>query len=296
LTPSELDRIFIQLAKCQSKIILPFIKLIAFTGLRRSEALSTIPHSDGYIFKNKFGDRYHDNSFLKPLKRAASKAGIRKRVDIHSLRHSWASNKIRAGWGIKKVSMILGHSDISLTSDVYTHLLDGDLKVRDDFRFDFDKNKNSANSEILEGSEKKAMAKIVSEFVQTIQTMPMEALLRPELAQSIQAIILQEMQSNAAKQQETTITKELSSHDPYMTRGKKTDREINTLLKNPSITQQEELSSENIGLTQNLMSLKFGAGEGARLPVDSLRKSPPATSRARLASESSAHSDILAPS
>jgi hypothetical protein len=28
--------------------------------------------------------------------------------------------------------MLLGHADISMTSKVYTHLLDGDLKVRDD--------------------------------------------------------------------------------------------------------------------------------------------------------------------
>ena len=41
--------------------------------------------------------------------------------------------------------MLLGHADISITSRIYTHLLDGDLKVQDDFRFGFDKNKNSVD-------------------------------------------------------------------------------------------------------------------------------------------------------
>ena len=46
---------------------------------------------------------------------------------------------------MKKVSLLLGHSDITVTSRIYTHLLDGDLKVRDEFRLD--RNQESANSE-----------------------------------------------------------------------------------------------------------------------------------------------------
>lgn len=76
------------------------------------------------------------SSFREPLKNAAKEAGIKKRIDLHPLRHSYGSNKIRADWGLKKVSMLLGHTDIQITSEVYTDLLDGDLKVRDDFRFD----------------------------------------------------------------------------------------------------------------------------------------------------------------
>ena len=55
---------------------------------------------------------------------------------MHTLRHSYGSNKIRHGWGIKKVSLLLGHADVTTTSKIYTHYLDSDLKVRDDFVFD----------------------------------------------------------------------------------------------------------------------------------------------------------------
>lgn len=66
------------------------------------------------------------------MKAAAVEAGIKKRVDIHTFRHSYGSNKIRMGWGLRKVSQILGHSDIQATASYYSHLLDGDLKIRDE--------------------------------------------------------------------------------------------------------------------------------------------------------------------
>jgi hypothetical protein len=84
-------------------------------------------------------------------------------VDLHTLRHSYGNNKIRQGWGLKKVSLILGHSDISMTANVYTHLLDGDLKVRDDFRFDEERRK-----ELQEDQSAERMASLLSEFVQTL--------------------------------------------------------------------------------------------------------------------------------
>ncbi len=180
LTPEELEKLYEALAHSRSGTVLPLVKFLAHSGLRRSEALSLrwsdIDESSGFIqirtskngsarrvplepgakealemlpkvneivFTKADGSVYHKDSFLKPLKRAAARAKINKRIDIHSLRHSWGSNKIRAGWGIRKVSQMLGHSDIFITSEVYTHLLDGDLCVRDQFHFD--KKMSSAN-------------------------------------------------------------------------------------------------------------------------------------------------------
>lgn len=53
---------------------------------------------------------------------AIKKANI-KRIRIHDLRHSHASNLIAEGVNIVAVSKRLGHSDISMTLKVYTHLL-----------------------------------------------------------------------------------------------------------------------------------------------------------------------------
>lgn len=88
------------------------------------------------MFSSKDGAQFEGKKFLKPLQRAARRAGIEKRIDIHTLRHSYGSNKIRLGWGLRKVSKLLGHADITITAKVYSHLLDGDLKVRDEVQFD----------------------------------------------------------------------------------------------------------------------------------------------------------------
>lgn len=97
-----------------------------------AEVIRTLPSRGVYLFTKRDGSRFFPDSYLRPLQRAAKRAGIKKRIDLHTLRHSYGSNKLRDGWGLKKVSILLGHSSIEVTARVYAHLLDGDLRVRDE--------------------------------------------------------------------------------------------------------------------------------------------------------------------
>ena len=54
---------------------------------------------------------------------AIEKAGV-KRIKVHDLRHSFASNMICSGANIVAVSRYLGHSNINMTLKVYTHLIE----------------------------------------------------------------------------------------------------------------------------------------------------------------------------
>lgn len=54
---------------------------------------------------------------------AIAKSGV-KRIKIHDLRHSFASNMICSGANIVAVSRYLGHSSINMTLKVYTHLIE----------------------------------------------------------------------------------------------------------------------------------------------------------------------------
>lgn len=56
-------------------------------------------------------------------KEVAIKKGGVKRIRIHDFRHSHASNLIAFGANIVAVSRRLGHSDVSMTLKVYTHLI-----------------------------------------------------------------------------------------------------------------------------------------------------------------------------
>lgn len=63
------------------------------------------------------------------VSRAARRAGIRKRVGCHTLRHSFATHMLQSGHDIRTVQELLGHADVSTTM-IYTHVLKRGAGVR----------------------------------------------------------------------------------------------------------------------------------------------------------------------
>ena len=60
--------------------------------------------------------RTYQNRFYAMLRRA----GVRK-VKFHTLRHTFATNCVRLGCDPKTLCDILGHSDVSITLNIYVH-------------------------------------------------------------------------------------------------------------------------------------------------------------------------------
>lgn len=74
------------------------------------------------VFTNAEGNYVNESGMLRTFKRLLAKCGL-PRMRFHDLRHSAAT--ILFSWGThpKVVQEILGHSQISMTLDVYSHML-----------------------------------------------------------------------------------------------------------------------------------------------------------------------------
>lgn len=74
-----------------------------------------------YLFEGEEGKPYSSRSIQAILKESARKAGIKKHVSVHTLRHSFATHLLEHGTDLRYIQALLGHSS-SKTTEVYTHV------------------------------------------------------------------------------------------------------------------------------------------------------------------------------
>lgn len=80
-----------------------------------------------WLFEGQKGGAYSPRSAAQVLKRSVARAGIRTRVTLHTLRHSYATHLTQRGVNIQYLQEILGHNSPKTTM-LYTHLSGKDIK------------------------------------------------------------------------------------------------------------------------------------------------------------------------
>jgi len=80
-----------------------------------------------YLFEGKNGNKYSATSVLSIINKSAKKAGIKKNVSPHILRHSFATHLLENGTDLRYIQSLLGHSS-SKTTEVYTQVATNQLK------------------------------------------------------------------------------------------------------------------------------------------------------------------------
>ncbi len=78
-------------------------------------------HSKGRVLLNARGEPLSRVGAWGIVKRATERAGIKKRVTPHTLRHSFATHLLEGGADLRAVQEMLGHADLS-TTQIYTHV------------------------------------------------------------------------------------------------------------------------------------------------------------------------------
>lgn len=158
LSREEMKNIFAQLSNLKHRCM---ISLIYSAGLRRSELLNLTPKDiisermliriagkgkkcrysllserllnelrayyreykpQKWLFEGEqAGEQYSPSALVKILKEAARKAGIKHRVHLHMLRHTFATHLLEQGTDLRTIQELMGHTDIKTTA-IYLHV------------------------------------------------------------------------------------------------------------------------------------------------------------------------------
>ena len=86
-----------------------------------------IYNDNNYVFSDELGNPIDDKRPGRNLKTVLKSLDIEP-IKFHALRHTYATRLFEAKVQPKTVQVLMGHYDISITMDIYTHVME-DVKI-----------------------------------------------------------------------------------------------------------------------------------------------------------------------
>lgn len=77
--------------------------------------------SNGFVFTTTIGTVIEPRDFQRDFKKILVQNGIRV-INVHGLRHTFATRSLESGMDVKTLSTILGHSNVAFTLQTYAHV------------------------------------------------------------------------------------------------------------------------------------------------------------------------------
>jgi integrase len=74
------------------------------------------------VFANELGQPLDPRSFNRWFYELRDKAGLPKDVNLHALRHTYATRLLERGVSLKVIQRLMGHSKFDVTADIYSHV------------------------------------------------------------------------------------------------------------------------------------------------------------------------------
>ncbi|MBI4259177.1 MAG: site-specific tyrosine recombinase XerD [Actinobacteria bacterium] len=95
--------------------------------LTRARPSMAAPRSRAALFLNRRGGRLTRHGVARVLAEHAGRAGIRRSVSPHTLRHSFATHLLEGGADVRVVGELLGHASVA-TTQIYTLVTEDHLR------------------------------------------------------------------------------------------------------------------------------------------------------------------------
>ena len=76
---------------------------------------------NGYVFTTSEGTWIDPRNFQRDFKALLRRCGIRE-INVHGIRHTFATRALESGMSAKALSRILGHANVGFTLDTYAHV------------------------------------------------------------------------------------------------------------------------------------------------------------------------------